>query len=393
MNKVLVVILGTLLLVTMGCDYEAENSRKIQAISPDEYVKTVANEFFSSENVDTMDILKINKAIAFLTNTYAPYPSSVTGRPSIYLLIEDFKSILAGNINTLTTVINGFNNETGVYEANTDSQKWIRKAAANDSIVMYFKDQYNQNRQAIMAWYNTLGAPLNITLIRKTGSVTVSLPDKIMLKLRNLSASNDSALTITFNVIPNQSFTDVNMKLAASYLKYALNAATEVKDTALHINCSLTSNEKQIATYQLDGTGEYLLKGAIDRVDYTLKFGSYTSKLNILDKLYTTNHVKDANTLKDYLLSNSISGTYDNIKGICDIVNENMDFRVWNASSDLLCSATIFPVNINGSYTGAPYVNWIYGDSQDLNDFSSPAIKNIVYRLQNVLQQLRKLME
>ena len=391
MKNVSLVICSLLTLVITSCNYDTENS-KAPAVSPDEYVKTVANEFFTPTNLDTTELMQINRTITFLAKSYAGYPSSVTGRPSIGLLIQDIKDILGGHIQTLTTVVDGFKNEQGVYEANTDSAKWIRTGNANDSIVMYFKDQNNQERQAIMAWYNTLGQPLRMTFVRDSGTVTVDLPSRIMIKLLNLSAANDSALTITLNVIPDQAFTQVNLSTSMTYLNYSLNTSVLVKDTAMHVSAVLAKNDRQLASYRLDGDGYYMLHGFFDKVDYTLTWGSYNSKLNILDKLYTTNNVKDANTLKNYILSNSSTGTYEYIKGICEIVNKNMYFRVWNASGSLLCSATMYPVKLNGAYTGAPYVNWIYGDSQDLSDFSSPAIKTTVSRLQQILKYFNNLL-
>ena len=377
-----------LLFIVTACNYDTENAQKIQDVSPDQYVKNVANEFFSPENLDTMDFKKINSTLGFLAKKYAGYPSSLTGKPSVYLLINDIKEILAGKTSVLPTLINGFSREQGVYVANTDSQKWIRTGNATDSIVMYFKDQYNQQRQAIMAWYYSYGAPLPITLVRSTGNVTLNLPDKIMVQMRNLSSENDSAMTVHVAMVPVQGFSEIKLVTTATYLSYALSAVADVKDTAMHINASMTKNSKEIASYKLDGTGTDLIRGLIDKVDYTLTLGAYDSRLNILNKLYTTNNVKDANTLKTYILANSGSGTYEYVKNICDIVNANMYFRVWNSSGDLLCSATIFPVKLNGTYTGAPYVNWIYGDSQDLSDFSSTAIKNVVTKLQKILQYL-----
>lgn len=391
MKKIWSIIVCILLLIMAGCNYDAENSKKILAVSPDEHVKTVADEFFSSNNLDTTDFKKINNTIAYLAKAYAAYPNSVTGRPSIYLLIQDVKTMIRGDINVLPTIINGFKNETGVYYANTDSQKWMRTATAEDSIVMNFKDQYNQNRQAIMTWKNTLGSPLRLTFIRKSGTVTVDLPNKIIFKLSNLSSTNDSALTIDMEITPNQSFSQVDIKNTASYLDYTFKNNAVIKDTAVHLACTLDKSDRQLAQYNLDGNGSYLLRGFIDRVDYQLTFGAYNSKLNILDKLYMTDNVKDANTLKDYLLSNSGIGTYDYIKGICDIVNKNINFRVWNASNDLLCAVTMYPIKLNGSYTGAPYINWIYGDSQDLSDFSNAGIKNAVSKLQQILQYINNL--
>jgi hypothetical protein len=52
----------------------------------------------------------------------------------------------------------------------------------------------------------------------------------------------------------------------------------------------------------------------------------------------------------------------------------------------------MYPVKMNGEYTGAPYVNWIYGDSQDLSDFSSDGIKNTVSRLQQALKYISNLL-
>lgn len=392
MRKGWIFIICLLMFALTGCNYDLDSSKQIQAVSPDEYVKTVANEFFSSENLDTLEIQKISQTISYLSKSYASYPSSVTGKPSIYLLIKDVQQIIGGDINVLPTLLNGFKNETGVYEANRDSGKWIRTAVATDSIVMHFKDQYNQDREGIMSWYYSYGQPMQLTLVRKSGTVKVEVPDRIMVKLRNLSSENDSALTINFRMIPDQTFSKVNFITSATFLSYSLTSTAEVKDTAMHIKATLTKGEREIASYHLDGDGSYMLTGFIDKVDYTSALGSYVSSLNILNKLYTTNDVKDANTIKNYLLSNTSLGTYDYVKGICDVVNNNMYFRVWNSSGALLCTATMYPVKMNGEYTGAPYVNWIYGDSQDLSDFSSDGIKNTVSRLQQALKYISNLL-
>src|SRR5574344_281727 len=204
MRKGWIFIICLLMFALTGCNYDLDSSKQIQAVSPDEYVKTVANEFFSSENLDTLEIQKISQTISYLSKSYASYPSSVTGKPSIYLLIKDVQQIIGGDINVLPTLLNGFKNETGVYEANRDSGKWIRTAVATDSIVMHFKDQYNQDREGIMSWYYSYGQPMQLTLVRKSGTVKVEVPDRIMVKLRNLSSENDSALTINFRMIPDQ---------------------------------------------------------------------------------------------------------------------------------------------------------------------------------------------
>lgn len=392
MSKIGRILIGLLLLVMASCNYDTDVSKKIQAVSPDEYVKTVANEFFSSAVFDTLQFQKLNQTIGYMAKSYAAFPNSTTGKPSIYLLIEDIKALIGGNINVLPTLIAGFKNEQGVYKANTDSSKWIKTGNATDSVVMNFKDQYKQNKQAIIAWYYPLGQPLTMKLVRKTGTVVVSIPTKVMLKMSNLSASSDSTMMITTNILPNQTFTQVGISTTATYLDYSLDAQAVVKDTAMHIACTVARAEKQIVKYTLDGNATNLLRGFMNKVDYPIVLGAYNSRLNILDKLYTTNDVKDANTLKDYLLSNTASGTYDYIKGICDLVNKSMYFRVWNSSGSLLCSATMYPVKLNGSYIGAPYINWIYGDSQDLSDFSNAGIKNTVSKLQKILQYLNGLL-
>ena len=40
----------------------------------------------------------------------------------------------------------------GYMRANTTEGKWIKTATATDSIVLHFKDQNNQNREALMSW-------------------------------------------------------------------------------------------------------------------------------------------------------------------------------------------------------------------------------------------------
>jgi hypothetical protein len=98
-------------------------------------------------------------------------------------------------------------------------------------------------------------------------------------------------------------------------------------------------------------------------------------------------------TLRKYLLSTEASSSYDYIKGVCDIINSVTTFKVWNASGSLLCSSTMYPVKLNGEYVGAPYINWIYGDSQDLSDFGNSGVKSVVSELQSLLKKLNSLLK
>jgi hypothetical protein len=97
-------------------------------------------------------------------------------------------------------------------------------------------------------------------------------------------------------------------------------------------------------------------------------------------------------TLRTYLLTKNGTGEYQYTKDICDIINARMNLKVWNASNSLLCTATMYPVKMNNSYVVAPNVNWIYGDSQDLNDFSSDGVRNTVAHLQQILLYINNLL-
>jgi hypothetical protein len=383
-------IIGLSFLLT-GCNYDYENQKKADAVSPDTYIKQVANEFFSPECVDTVSFKNVNRAVSFLKDTYGSYPNAETGQVAMYNLLQHFKALVGGDITVLPAIISGFNGEQGIYEADTQSKTWIKKAAAKDSIVLRFKDQYGQDREALMAWGYSLGQPIRMTFVRKSGMATVDLPDRLTLQLRNLSSQNDSAMTVTGAVGFDQSFTTVTFNNTMTYLDYDLESTFKVSDSEMNISGKLTRGDLFLADYELNGTGTNMLHGFIDKVDYQLALGTYTSRLNIMNKLSTTNKVADIDVLRKYLLETEASSDYDYVKGVCDIVNKEMNFRVWNDTGSLLCSVTMYPVKLNGNYIGAPYINWIYGDSQDMSDFGSSGIKTVVSRLQQVLLYLNQL--
>ena len=392
MRRLWVLYVSLLSLTMFSCNYDDENSKKVEAVSPDTYIKNVSNEFFASDNLDTMDFKKVNSTIAYLYARYGTFPNASTGKVSLYSLLQHFKTIVGGDITALPTMLTGFKDEAGVYEANTTEGKWIKTATATDSIVLHFKDQNNQNREALMSWGYSLGFPLPLTLKRSSGVVTVGVPDRVTLQVKNLSSSNDSAMTVNVSAVVDAAMTTVVFTNKMTYLDYDFTGTVKITDTTFDFDGKLTKNGSFLASYVLNGIGKDHLKGFFDRVDYTLTPGSYESKLNILNELYFTDKVTDVSTLRTYLLTKNGTGEYQYTKDICDVINARMNLKVWNASNSLLCTATMYPVKMNNSYVVAPNVNWIYGDSQDLNDFSSDGVRNTVAHLQQILLYINNLL-
>jgi len=290
-------------------------------------------------------------------------------------------------------MLEGFKDEQGIYEANTTEGKWVKVSNAKDSIVLRFKDQYNQDQEALFSWGYSLGYPISLTLKRTSGTVTVDVPDRLTMKVGKMSSVNDSAMTVNLSASMDAAMTTVVFDNVMTYLDYNFTGTVKITDTTTSFDGTLNKDGKTLAFYTLNGIGTNHIKGFLDKVDYTMILGSYQSKLNVLDKLFLTDNVTDVNTLRTYLVTTSGSGTgtYEHTKGICDIINKAMNMKVWNASNSLLCTVTMYPVKMNGSYMFAPNVNWIYGDSQDINDFGSNGVRNTVAKLQQILLKINSL--